>query len=113
MAVKEHNLQGSVLQVQYLSDYKKGETTSRFLDDTLEISNLPADISEEYLQLYFENARSGGCADAVKNISLSAGVARIQFSTAKSEQQFASVYSRTSLIRVEWDQRVPVIQICP
>ena len=48
--------------------------------DTLEVSGLPDTISEELLDMYFENSRSGGCADGVKKVSfVRPGVAQIQF----------------------------------
>ena len=85
IAKQEHKLQGSKLQVKYV-DHNQEEMMTYPLDDTLEVSNLPGDVSEELLELYFESTKSGGCADAVKSITvIRPGVVRIQFSSAKSE----------------------------
>ena len=55
-------------------------------DDTLKVSNLPEDISKEFLEFYFESPRSGGCANAVKNVTLlRPGVAKVLFSSSESE----------------------------
>ena len=85
IAKQEHKLQGSLLQVNY-ADHNQEEMTTYLLDDTLEVSNLPHDVSEDLLALYFESPKSGGCADTVKSVTiLRPGVARIQFSSTKGE----------------------------
>ena len=55
-------------------------------DDTIKVTNLPENISKEYLEFYFESPKSGGCVDGVKNVTLiRPGVAKVLFSSPKSE----------------------------
>ena len=85
MAKRPQKFRGVELEIKYA---KCGQSLSsvEISDDTLEVSNLPGNISEEYLQLYFENPKSGGCDDAVKSITfLRPGVAKVQFSSSESE----------------------------
>ena len=55
--------------------------------DTLEVSNVPPNVTNDYLQLYFESAsKSGGCVDCVKNITMvKPGVFHVQFTDATSK----------------------------
>jgi RNA recognition motif-containing protein len=54
--------------------------------DTLEVSNLPSDVTKDVLELYFENPKSGGQDGAVKDVSfVSPGVAHVKFSDPESE----------------------------
>ena len=56
---------------------------------TLEVSNIPVDMKEDYLQMYFENPKSGGCADCVKDITIiKPGIAHIQLTDAASKPKF-------------------------
>ena len=53
---------------------------------TLEVSNIPVDIKEDFLQMYFENPKSGGCADCVKDITIiKPGIAHVQLTDAASK----------------------------
>ena len=55
--------------------------------DTLEITSLPSTVSEEYLELYFNSPRSGGCDDAVKNIvMIQPGMAHVHFHDPKGNK---------------------------
>ena len=82
---KEHKLKGSIIQVCYFEDNEDKAETDQ-LRDTLEVSNFPADVSKELVELYFENPRSGGCEGAVKSITIiGPGVAQVQFSTDTGE----------------------------
>lgn len=52
--------------------------------DTLEITSLPSIVSEEYLELYFNSSKSGGCDDEVKSIAMiQPGMAHVQFHDPK------------------------------
>ena len=54
--------------------------------DTLEVSNVSPNITKDYLQLYFESSKSGGCDDCVKNITMvKPGVFHVQFTDATSK----------------------------
>ena len=73
-------------------DRKQEEDSEQVVQDTLEVSNLPSNVSEDILELYFESPKSGGCDDAVKAVTfVSPGVAQVQFSTAESEFSTANV----------------------
>ena len=52
-----------VSQVPHGLSQEESDSTSY---DTLEITSLPSIVSEEYLELYFNSSKSGGCDDAVK-----------------------------------------------
>ena len=86
-----HMLQGSELTVQYYSARDKSEDAVSAVPetgslDTLEVRNLPHNVSTDALQLYFESPKSGGCADGVKDIALvESGVARVQLTDAMGE----------------------------
>ena len=82
-----HVLNGAKLEVKYSKHaHKDSSNTTVTLDDTLQVSNLPENITEEYLEFYFHNRKSGGCEDAVKEITLvQPGVAKVVFSSAKSK----------------------------
>lgn len=90
-AMKRHMFSGAELQVQYLKlshddDDLEDKDEASAMCDTLEISNLTTDITKDYLELYFGNPMSGGCADCVKEIKmLKNGVAHVQFADTKSE----------------------------
>ena len=61
-------------------------SSSEVSEDILEVSNLPEQISKEFLELYFESPKSGGCSDGVKNVTLlGPGVAKVLFSSSDSE----------------------------
>lgn len=82
MSKKVHKLKECVLKVKF-SDKANTTTVS---DDTLEVRNFPSSVSEEYLQYYFDSPKSGGCANAVKEITLvKPGLAKVLFSSPKSE----------------------------
>ena len=36
---------------------------------TLEVSNIPENMKADYLQMYFESTKSGGCAKCVKDVT--------------------------------------------
>ena len=80
-----HKLNGSLLQVRYFDcDGDKVETDQ--LGDTLEVRNFPASVSKEFVELYFENQKSGGCDGAVKSVTITGpGVAQVRFSSPTSE----------------------------
>ena len=85
MAKEVHRLQESILQVSYFDDQEDKAETDQ-LDDTLEVSNFPTDVSEYVVELYFENPKSGGCDGGVKSVTIiGPGVAQVQFSSATSE----------------------------
>jgi hypothetical protein len=85
MAKEMHKLKESILQVCYFED-NEDKAESDQLRDTLEVGNFPADVSNDLVELYFENPRSGGCDGAVKSIKIvGPGVAQVQFSTDTSE----------------------------
>ena len=53
---------------------------------TLEVSNIPENIKEDYLLMYFESAKSGGCAKCVKDVTVvKPGTAHVQLTDAASE----------------------------
>ena len=79
-----HQLNGAELEVKFAECFRKQGTTIT-ADDTLVIRNLPNNVTKEYLQLYFESHRSGGCANGVKKVTLvKTGVAKVCFSSPKS-----------------------------
>ena len=95
LAKEEHKLKGSIIQVCYFEDSEDKAETDQ-LRDTLEVSNLPADVSEELLEFYFESPKSGGCEGAVKSVTIiGPGIAQVQFSTDKSK--CATAYTALSL----------------
>jgi len=54
-----------------------GDTT---LPDVLEVTNIPSDVDENYLTLYFRSPKSGSAQDAVKECKMIGhGTARILF----------------------------------
>ena len=54
--------------------------------DTLEVTNIPSEADVEYLELYFDSPRSGGCSGAVKNVSMiKPGTAHVQFHDPKGK----------------------------
>ena len=68
------------------SDCNQVLSSSEVSEDILEVSNLPEQISKEFLELYFESPKSGGCSDGVKNVTLlRPGVAKVLFSSSDSE----------------------------
>ena len=80
-----HQFQGSTLEVKVYTpsmETKLGELPF----DTLEVSNLPSNVSKDVLELYFESPKSGGHDGAVKNVSfVGPGVAQVKFSDPESE----------------------------
>ena len=94
LSKEDHILQGSELIVQYYSARDEPEdVVSTELEtgptDTLEVRNLPHSVSTDALQLYFENPKSGGCVDGVKEITImESGVACIQLTDATGEYNY-------------------------
>ena len=85
MAKRPQTFKGVELEMKY-SKSDQELSSVEISDDTLEVSNLPENISKEYLELYFESPKSGGCADGVKNVTmLRPGVAKVLFSSSKSK----------------------------
>ena len=73
------------MQVKYakLSDEQDVMQEGGECDTILEVSNIPANVEGDYLQMYFENPKSGGCADCVKDITIvEPGIAHIQLTDA-------------------------------
>ena len=95
MAVKDHTLQRASLKIEYMChNQEEAGFDYNEIQDTLEVSNLPSDVSEDILELYFDNPRSGGCEGAVKAVSLiRQGVAKVQFSSAKSELPYNCIHA--------------------
>ena len=61
---------------------------------TLEVSNIPVDVKEDYLQMYFESQKSGGCADCVKDITIiKPGIAHVQLTDAASKSSMNRVHA--------------------
>ena len=86
MAKKVHNFKGVQLELKYSKCAHSESSKATFDDTTLEVSNLPENTSKEYLEYYFESPKSGGCENAVKEITLvQPGVAKVLFSSPKSE----------------------------
>jgi hypothetical protein len=80
IAKRVHKLQKVELQVRFLQ-----ESTCKPAD-TLKVSDLPEGTSEDILELYFENPKSGGCEGAVKSISFHGPTtACIQFTSDESK----------------------------
>ena len=85
---EEHKVGGSQVQVKYakLSDEQDGMQEGGECNTTLEVSNIPANMKEDYLQMYFESAKSGGCAKCVKDVTVvKPGTAHVQLTDAASE----------------------------
>lgn len=85
VAKNEHKVGGLQVQVKFmkLSDEQdEGDECGT----ALEVSNIPANVNEDYLQMYFENPKSGGRADCVKDITIiKPGIAHIQLTDAASK----------------------------
>ena len=103
LAKQDHVLEGSQLIVQCCSAESEDvvptipETES--IIDTLEVTNLPHNVSIDGLQLYFENRKSGGCEDGVKAVTfVESGVARVQLTDAKGERMLAINYNCVMLL---------------
>ena len=85
VAKDEHKVGGSQVQVKYakLSDEQDVMQEAGECGSTLEVSNIPANVEGDYLQMYFENPKSGGCADCVKDITIvKPGIAHVQLTDA-------------------------------
>ena len=97
LSKQDHVLQGSELLVQYYSDESEDVGTVTVPEtDTLEVRNLPHNISTDALQLYFESPKSGGCDDGVKEIRLEeSGVAHVQLTDATGEYVLALRYRQS------------------
>ena len=79
--MRTHKLHGVELQLKPYEESSVATARSEY-HDILEVSGLPDGISEGLIELYFENSKSGGCADAVKDITfVRPGVARVQFTS--------------------------------
>lgn len=62
------------------------ESLTASVNNTIEVSNLPQDCTEDMLELYFDNPRSGGCVGGVKAVQMvGVGLAQIEFINASSE----------------------------
>ena len=86
LAKEGHKLRGNELQMTL---YTPGPANIKadIVADTLEVSSLPDNITEDTLELYFENRKSGGHEGAVKKISMiGPKEARVQFSNPESKQ---------------------------
>ena len=84
VAKDEHKVGGSQVQVKYakLSDEQDVQEGGE-CDATLEVSDIPVNVKEDYLQMYFESPKSGGCADCVKGITMvEPGIAHVQLTDA-------------------------------
>ena len=80
-----HKFQGNILKVKVYTPSVETEL-EEFPVDILEVSNLPSDVTEDTLELYFESPKSGGHDRAVQDISfISPGVAHVKFSDTESE----------------------------
>ena len=83
VAKKMHHLNGAELEVKFAECFHKQSTTN-IADDTLVVRNLPKNMTKEYLQLYFESHRSGGCANGVKEVTMmKPGEAQVCFTNPK------------------------------
>ena len=86
LANESHKFGGAELHVQYWVVSQEADSKVVAVRDTLEVSNLPSDITKDYLEFYFESPKSGGCADCVKDITMvKPGVAHVQFTDAACE----------------------------
>ena len=95
IAKDDHKYKGSPLQVQYmkLSDDQDDTQEVGECSTTLEVSNIPKDLKEDYLQMYFESQKSGGCADCVKYITLiKPGIAHVQLTDAASKSSMNRIH---------------------
>ena len=80
-----HTFQGSTLEVKVYIPSVEAELKELPLD-TLEVSNLPSNLTKDILELYFESSKSGGQDGAVQDISfVSPDVAHVKFSDPESE----------------------------
>ena len=80
-----HTFQGSTLELKVYTPSVEAELEELPLD-TVEVSNLPSNVTKEVLELYFESSKSGGQDGAVQDISfVSPGVAHVKFSDPESE----------------------------
>ena len=85
MAKRPQTFKGVELEMKY-SKSDQELSSVEISDDTLEVSNIPENVSKEYLELYFESPKSGGCVDGVKNVTmLRPGVAKVLFSSSRSK----------------------------
>ena len=85
VAKEDHRFEGSPLQVEYikLSGDQNGAQEG---GATLEVSNIPLNMKEDYLRMYFENPKSGGCADCVEDVAvIEPGIAHVQLIDATSK----------------------------
>ena len=59
--------------------------------DKIEVANIPNQADEDYLQLYFESTRSGGCDDAVNSVMMiQPGMAHVQFHDPEGIMQYGT-----------------------
>ena len=80
-----HQFQGNTLELKVYTPSMETEVEELPLD-TLEVSNLPSNVTKDVLELYFESPKSGGHDGAVKDVSfVSPGVAQVKFSDPESE----------------------------
>ena len=59
----------------------------------LKVSGLPSTVDEEFLEMYFESSKAGGCKDCVEECSIvSPGVASITFHSPEGMQMFSTYF---------------------
>ena len=80
---RAHTLAGVELQVKFLQESVCKAT------DTLKVVGLPEGIPKDLIELYFESPKSGGCAGAIKTLSLLGPTsACIQFTSDGSKDTY-------------------------
>ena len=85
VAKKVHKLQGVELKIKFAECVRECDSKGDTENDTLEVRNLPKNASKDYLELYFESPKSGGCTDGVKEVRfVKPGVARVLFKSPRS-----------------------------
>ena len=87
LAKERHKIEGKELHLQYLKEiHAEEEVNINSTSDILQVSGIPAGVSTEFLEVYFQSERAGGHDECVKNIKIiEPGVANIQFTDAKSK----------------------------
>lgn len=85
---KQHRINKQKVCVEVMPQVPPQEDTAPANYDTLEVTNLPNEASEEYLELYFNSPKCGGCDDAVKSVAIvQPGMARVQFHDPQGNYQ--------------------------
>ena len=88
------------MQVKYakLSDKQDVMQEGSECGSTLEVSNIPVNVEGDYLQMYFESPKSGGCADCVKGITIvKPGIAHVQLTDAAGKPSMNLICSYKQL----------------